>query len=163
MPIKNSKQKSDELFNHVLDHQWVVEKGEVLFTQGSDFNGIYILRSGSFKYLYEDNIVSYSQGAPKVLEFFLTGDIMGLDSLHLSKYSGTVIALEPSSVCCISASKLLAVLPKYPEVLYDLVTKMSKMNERMVRKTHESLSAKDRILKFNAAFVREFKSSRNSR
>lgn len=144
--LKTLKQRSDDLFNSVLDHQWVVERGETLFTQGSEFNGIYILRSGSFKYIHEDNRVSYTQDAPKVLEFFLAGDVMGLDSLHLAKYAGSVVALESSSVCCVSAKKLLAILPSYPDLLHDLVTKMSKMNERMVRKTHESLSAKDRIL-----------------
>ena len=131
-----------DVFESLIGNQFIVERGDILFRQGKTFEGIYILRSGAFKYIY-NNKKSLSD---KVLEFFLTGDIIGLDCLHLPSYAGTAVALESCSVCFIPHKKLLAYLPSYPNLLQALVKKMSQLNARVVHRSHESLSARDRIL-----------------
>jgi len=132
------------VFKSLLGNQFIVERGDSLFKQGKPVDGVYILRSGSFKYIYNNTKVNPFQD--KILEFFLNGDIMALDCLHLPAYAGTAIALESSSVCCISHKKLLSILPSYPNLLHELVKKMSQLNERVVHRSHESLSARGRIL-----------------
>lgn len=131
-----------DVFQSLIGNQFIIERGDILFRQGRSFEGVYILRSGSFKYIY-NNKKSLPE---KVLEFFLTGDIIGLDCLHLPAYAGTAVALESCSVCFIPHKKLLAYLSSYPNLLQALVKKMSQLNARVVHRSHESLSARERIL-----------------
>lgn len=156
--VKSLSQQSPEVLKSLVLDQGVLEKSDMLFKQGQAVDGLYVLRSGSFKYVYNDP----RKNQPKVLEFFLSGDIMGLDSLHLSKYSGTLIALECSSVCRISHKKLLSVLPSTPSLLHDLVTTMSQMNERVVWRTYESLNAQERILTLMQRFSKHAQDSGQS-
>lgn len=71
-----------------------LKKREPLIMQGMALNSLFIVRSGSLK-----QVVLAGQGERIVTGFFLPGDVVGLDSIARKHYSGSVLAMEKSSVC----------------------------------------------------------------
>ncbi|MEO5345280.1 MAG: helix-turn-helix domain-containing protein [Magnetococcus sp. YQC-9] len=77
-----------------LSRRRPVAKGTLLIDVGLPFDGIYAIKSGSFK--------SYSlaeQSGEQILGFFLPGELIGLDAMRSGSYGYSVMALEASTVC----------------------------------------------------------------
>ena len=52
--VKSLSQQSPEVLKSLVLDQGVLEKSDMLFKQGQAVDGLYVLRSGSFKYVYND-------------------------------------------------------------------------------------------------------------
>ncbi len=72
----------------------VLNQGEHLYRQGDEPTALYVVRSGSIKsYLITDD------GEEQVLEFFLPGDVLGLDAMGTDNCNSSSVALETASIC----------------------------------------------------------------
>lgn len=71
-----------------------IENGGELIRAGQEFNKLYAVKSGMFKALTE-----IGDGGSQVVDFFLPGEMIGLDAIHDRVHLYKVIALEDSSVC----------------------------------------------------------------
>lgn len=83
-----------EQINRFLSRRQQVGKGEMLFRHGQTFNGVYAVKSGSFK-----SIALLEHQGEQILGFHLPGELMGLDALQSPHYTCGVVALEAGSVC----------------------------------------------------------------
>ncbi len=79
----------------------LVRRNKALFYAGDDFRYLYVVTSGVFK--------SYrisTEGTQKVLDFYLPGDIIGLDAIARRRYTHNVVALDTSNVCLLSYTEV---------------------------------------------------------
>ena len=73
-----------------------VKRGEALFRVGDSFEAVYAVRLGFLK-----SIVLSSDGREQVTNFFMAGDMVGVDGIASGVHSCDVIALEDTEVCMI--------------------------------------------------------------
>jgi len=89
-----------------------------LFQQGSSAQHLYIVKSGGFK-----THSSLATGSLRIHEFFLPGELIGLDSMAGGIALTTATAIEDSLVCRINYLQLAALRREFP-LLSDLAVKM---------------------------------------
>lgn len=77
-----------------IAHPRPAHQGQTICTIGDPCNGIYIVRSGSFKSFCLDE-----HGQIQVLGFHLPGEIFGINGILTGRYSQFVEALGTASVC----------------------------------------------------------------
>ncbi|OGA43391.1 MAG: transcriptional regulator [Betaproteobacteria bacterium RIFCSPLOWO2_12_FULL_63_13] len=79
-------------------------RGEELYRAGDQFGAIYSIRSGSFK-----KEVALEDGRQQVIDFLMSGDVLGMDGIGTDRYSCNAVALEDSVVCVIPFVRLEAI------------------------------------------------------
>lgn len=84
------KQKVDSL----IHRRKQIENGGVLIRAGEEFNKLYAVKAGMLKAVTE-----FDDGRSQVVDFFLPGELIGLDAIHDRVHLYKVIALEDSNVC----------------------------------------------------------------
>lgn len=77
-----------------------IKKGEALYPAGTEFSGLYAVKSGSFK-----SILSSSDGDAQIVGFHMPGELIGFDGYD-SFHTSSVVALENSMVCKVPNSHL---------------------------------------------------------
>lgn len=97
----NTLSPQPHLQNLVHHKKPLLHAKENLFNQGSPFENIYIIRSGSVK----TSIVSQN-GEEHITGFYFPGDVVGTDGISISRYASTATALETASVCSIPFAEL---------------------------------------------------------
>lgn len=68
-------------------------RGEHLVLQGEPFQGIHVVRAGSFKSVFHTH-----DGQEQVTGFYVEGDVLGLDGLARDRHESSAVALEDSDV-----------------------------------------------------------------
>ena len=71
-----------------------IRRGEALYRAGDYFNNLYVVRLGFLK-----STVMSSDGREQVTNFFMAGEMIGLDGISSNVYSCDVVALEDTEVC----------------------------------------------------------------
>ena len=66
-----------------------IRRGEALYRAGDYFNNLYVVRLGFLK-----STVMSSDGREQVTNFFMAGEMIGLDGISSNVYSCDVVALE---------------------------------------------------------------------
>jgi len=89
-----------------------------LFQQGSSAQYLYVVKSGGFK-----SHSSLATGSLRIHEFFLPGELIGLDSMAGGVALTTATAVEDSLVCRIDYVQLAGLRREFP-LLSDLAVKM---------------------------------------
>lgn len=73
-----------------------IKRGDVLFRAGNRFENLYVVRLGFLK-----GTVMSSDGREQVTNFFMAGEVIGLDGISSGVHSCDVVALEDTEVCVI--------------------------------------------------------------
>jgi len=69
-----------------------IDRGQRLFSAGDPVRYLYLIHSGS--------CISYEESeSPKVMSFFLPGELVGIEDIGESRHSHTAVALENGSLC----------------------------------------------------------------
>ena len=85
----------------VVKNRKVISKGSHIFRGGDTARSIYVVRSGSVKsYMLMEN------GEEQVLNFYMPGDVFGLDAMGSDCHISSTIALENTTVCKLPLSGL---------------------------------------------------------
>lgn len=93
----------DEICLEKIVHRRVpVASGETLVVCGESSEMLYAVKSGMFK-----SVLYTHDGAERVVDFFVPGELIGLDAMDCGGYRHTVIAVEDSSVCVLEIQQLL--------------------------------------------------------
>lgn len=87
--------------SHPRNSHRVFHRRDNLFSVGDNFDGIYVLRSGSAK-----SIITSKNGEEHITKFYYPGDMLGIDGFDGHKHTHTVCFLETSSVCLIKESEI---------------------------------------------------------
>jgi len=85
----------------IVKNRKVLSKGDYIFRGGDDAKAIYVVSSGSVKsYMLMEN------GEEQVLNFYMPGDVFGLDAMGGNRHVSSTVALENATVCKLPLSGL---------------------------------------------------------
>ncbi|MDX1571015.1 MAG: helix-turn-helix domain-containing protein [Xanthomonadales bacterium] len=85
----------------VVERRFPIAKKQRLFTAQTKQQAIYVVKSGSLKTCEVD-----IDGDEQILDFYLPGDVLGLEDLSRGKHCADAIALEDSWLCSVPAPRL---------------------------------------------------------
>jgi len=85
----------------VVKNKKQLEKGGHIFRGGEKAKAIYVVSSGSVK-----SYVLMENGEEQVLNFYMPGDVFGLDAMGSNYYVSSTVALENTTVCKLPLSGL---------------------------------------------------------
>ncbi|MCI0508472.1 CRP/FNR family transcriptional regulator [Chromohalobacter marismortui] len=83
-----------ETFSAISRQISPLRKRQTLFAQGEALKSLYIVRCGSLKQVYRD-----ITDEAHITQFYLPGEVVGLDAISTGFHPGTTQALETTSVC----------------------------------------------------------------
>jgi len=106
---------------HVIQKRAVFKRGEALLKSGDEFDSIYAVSSGSFK-----NEHISPDGTQQITNFFLPGEIIGLNAVGTNVHTTQTVALETSSVCEIKFTQLEEIMAELPNLHREVLALMSK-------------------------------------
>ncbi len=78
----------------VVKNRKVLSKGDHIFRGDDDADAIYVVSSGSIK-----SYMLTEDGEEQVLNFYMPGDVFGLEAMGSRHHLSSTIALEPTSFC----------------------------------------------------------------
>jgi CRP/FNR family transcriptional regulator len=132
-------------FAEMARHKRKIQGGTRLFSAGSVFASIYVVRSGTFK-----TVTVSHEGTPKIMGFYLPGDLIGLDAVADGVYGSDGIALEDSEVCVLPINSLLSLASAFPDLLKEFVRVLSAEITRDHRLSTllASMDAEQRVARF---------------
>jgi len=110
-----------DALDDIIKRRKPLQKGEYLFHNGTEFNAIYAVRSGSIKTYTESE-----QGDEQITGLYLPGELLGLDAIHNQQHPCSAIALETTSLCEIPFNILEELSEKVPSLNQQLFRIMSK-------------------------------------
>ena len=85
----------------VVKNRKLLSKGNHIFRGGDNTKAIYVVSSGSVKsYMLMEN------GEEQVLNFYMPGDVFGLDAMGSNNHISSTVALEDTAICKIPLAGL---------------------------------------------------------
>ena len=78
----------------LVKNRKVYLRGEHIFRAEDDAEAIYVISSGSVK-----SYMIMEDGEEQVLNFYLAGDVLGLDGMGADSYISSTVALETTTIC----------------------------------------------------------------
>ncbi len=85
----------------LVKNRKALSKGKHIFRGGDDTEAIYVVSGGSLK-----SYILMEDGEEQVLNFYLPGDVFGLDAMGSHCHISSTIALETTTVCKLPLSGL---------------------------------------------------------
>ena len=135
----------DQLRAHVQVLRRRLEPGQYLYRAGQPFQALYLIQVGSVKTceLSED-------GREQVTGFRLAGELLGVESIGLSTYSGDVVALESTEVWELPYPPVLMACLRIPELHRRLTSAMAEeiRRDRSWMLALGTLTAEQRVAAF---------------
>ena len=119
---------SKSQLKHISDNksETKFEKGEVVFSEGANLNGIYCIKSGNGKLSKLS-----SNGKDQIVRFVKAGELLGYRSVIADKSAGlTVTAINDMQACFISKDEIFQMLKTNPDFSLDIFrTACNDLNE----------------------------------
>lgn len=130
----------------------VAEAGTTLFAEGAHNSHLYTVLSGwGFRYKTLEN------GQRQILNFVLSGDLIGLQGSLLGEMQHSVEALSDMMLCVFERTRLYELYSKHPSLAFD-VTWLASKEERIL--DEHLLSVGQRTAEARAAYLLSFIFSR---
>ncbi|PVZ42649.1 helix-turn-helix domain-containing protein [Pseudomonas sp. CC120222-01a] len=130
-----------------------IRKGSALFNANDPLTTLYAVRCGSFK-----TSLNTAEGQGVVINFWMPGNVLGLDAIATEHHVCDAIALEDSEVCPVPYRRLQALARNFPVLQQSLNRLMS----REIVREHErvlmlcNLTAEQRLASFLVGLSRRF-------
>ncbi|QJC31956.1 fumarate/nitrate reduction transcriptional regulator Fnr [Enterobacteriaceae endosymbiont of Donacia versicolorea] len=105
----------------IIKRKKLIKKGEILFRSKDRMHSLFTVKSGTIK--------SYNftkKGTEQIIRFYLTSDLIGLDTINNGIYHNFTKALETSMLCEIPISLLNSIFFKIPSFGEKIINLMSK-------------------------------------
>lgn len=154
---KNLDDQELREFERIVQKLRPLQKGEHIFRAGEQFAAIVSVRSGSFK-----SYVINEEGEEQVLGFHLPGELIGLDAIHSTTHTASVVALDTSSVCALNFESVSHMARHLPELQAELFRVMSR-NIAELEANSADLTADERIARFLLSLSSRFEQRGYSR
>jgi CRP/FNR family transcriptional regulator, anaerobic regulatory protein len=103
------------LLDSVVEHRQL-EAGATLYMAGQKRCSVWVVSAGALKTCEVD-----MDGHEQVVGFHAGGDVLGLERLEVPAHRGFALALEPTSVCRVPVTRLVARLSAMPELWRDML------------------------------------------
>lgn len=114
-----------DLIDEVVTRQETIASGQHLVTAGQPFAEIVAVRSGAFQ-----TTTQLASGEEQVIDFFLPGELIGLDAVGGGSYPHKVEALGESSICRFKLSRLHLLKHHVGEFQQQLIRALSRKSRR---------------------------------
>tara|TARA_Y100000031_G_scaffold131469_1_gene151843 strand:- start:975 stop:1676 length:702 start_codon:yes stop_codon:yes gene_type:complete len=101
-------------FETMVGQRPAMVRGNFLYQTGDVFEGLYAVKSGSFK-----TTISASDGEDQITGFYLPGELFGFDGFD-DHHSCSAVALEHSCVCELPLSSIDQLVVKIPSLRREL-------------------------------------------
>ncbi|WP_085622708.1 MULTISPECIES: helix-turn-helix domain-containing protein [unclassified Pseudomonas] len=130
-----------------------IRRGAALFNANDPLTMLYAVRCGSFK-----SSLNTVEGQGVVINFWMPGDVLGLDAIATEHHVCDAIALEDSEVCPVPYRRLQTLARDFPVLQQSLNRLMS----REIVREHErvlmlcNLTAEQRLASFLVGLSRRF-------
>lgn len=114
------------------------EKGNMIFTEGSDANTLFFINTGKIK-LFKYN----KDGKEQILHILTDGDFFGeLDLIKSSKYKFNAKAMDDAKICTLTKNEVKNIIMKKPEISIKL---LESVGERLsaIENLAQNLSTND--------------------
>ena len=108
-------------FEEIVKQPRPLQRGQRIFKSGDPFSSIYIVRSGMVQ-VY----TTMNSGEQQVISFNLPGELVGLDGVSNDEFTSTAEAVEMTSLCEISFSKLEHIMTQIAPLQHHLHQIMSR-------------------------------------
>ena len=110
-----------EELEQVVETLGPLHRGDYLFHQGHAFKALYVVRSGYLKaYALSES------GEEHVLGFFMSGELLGLDSISSNRKQCSATVLDTSMVCRLPFDELSIICIRVPALQRQLLRLMSR-------------------------------------
>ncbi len=119
LPVGLNVTELKQLDSLIQKHR-LIQKGRFIYRTGDSFTHLYAIRSGSVK-----AYTLTSDGQIQMTDFFLLGEIMGLDAIATKRYHSNAVALQTTSICEIPFHQLEQLSLKIPALQQQLFRLMS--------------------------------------
>jgi CRP/FNR family transcriptional regulator len=147
--------KAGELdrFGDIAAAKRKVARGASLYRPGEAFESLYAVRSGAFK-----TVGVSHDGEEKVTGFYLSGELLGLDSISSGRHAYSAVALEDSEVCAIpfaALEKMAASVPMLQHKLFKVLSGDISRDQGLMLLLG-SMSAEQRLAAFLLSLSRRY-------
>jgi CRP/FNR family transcriptional regulator len=125
--------------------QLQLPKNGSLYTAGSSFKGVFVLRRGSSK-----TVSTGDSGNTQIVRIDLGGDVLGLDGFATGCHTTSVVALESSTFCFVPSDKLMQIVKRRPALQEKLLRAMAQTLVHLQRAAYAlaGANAEQRIADF---------------
>lgn len=118
-------------------------RNTVVFHEGEECRGLYIVESGSVK-IYRES----ADAREHVIYIATTGDTFGEAALFLGRgYPASAAAMQDSVLILLHKDEFLGLLREHPEICFRMMAAMAEWSHRLVNSI-ESLTLKDASARF---------------
>ena len=130
-----------------------VKRGDALFRAGDRFENLYAVRLGFLK-----STVMSSDGREQVTNFYMAGELIGLDGISSGVHSCDVVALEDTEVCVVPYERLEEVATSMRSVGAHLLKRLSRevVRQHGVMLLLGSMHAEERLAAFLLSLSQRF-------
>lgn len=98
------------------------KKREVVFMEGDECAGLYIIRTGRVKI-----VRSSHAGKEQIIKILKPGDMLGFEVLYGGKlYKNTAVAMEDCELCYMEKNSFFSIVVKEPEISKKLIISMGR-------------------------------------
>jgi len=104
----------------IIQRNYHLSKGELLFDSEMSFKSVYVVRSGSFK-----TTLATADGRQQVTGFYFPGEFIGMDAIYQQRYQSDAKALESSTVCQVPFEKLQELSASIPSLQTKMLSRLS--------------------------------------
>jgi len=119
LPIALQATDLDSL-DEVIKRGRPIQKGEMLFKQGDDFNAVFAIRTGAVK-----SFTVARSGEEQITGFHLASELVGLSGYAEDVYPLSAKALETTTVCELPLDKLEVLCDEIPGLRKQIMRNMS--------------------------------------
>ncbi|ASP40297.1 transcriptional regulator FNR [Bacterioplanes sanyensis] len=118
LPLSLSDNDMDRL-DDIIRRGRPIQKGQLLFQQGEEFQSVYAVRTGALK-----TYTLASNGEEQITGFHLASELIGLAGYDNGEYPLTAKALETTTVCEIPLTQLESLADDLPDLRRQLMRNM---------------------------------------
>jgi CRP/FNR family transcriptional regulator len=131
--------------DQIVSRREKVATGQALAAAGQPMKELIAVKSGAFV-----STVLLANGDEQVVDFYLPGELIGLESLSGRRYPQAIVALEQSSICRFDLSRLYLLEERMVELQQHLIDALSKqaLRDQWVPLLMGAKSAEQRIALF---------------
>ncbi len=108
-------------FECLVDEIGPLHAGDFVFRDGDAFHALYAVRAGMVKTYSIDR-----EGREQITGFFLPGELVGLDAVHVGHFRSHAVALDTSMVCRMSFPRVNELSRRWPELQQELLGAFSR-------------------------------------
>lgn len=141
LPLGLSQEEESHL-DCLIEKQSIVAKGKTICEQGSEYSGLYVIKSGAFKAIYSDGERDI------ITAFYLPGEFFGVEAITDDTYPTSIVALQDSAVCTLSFDRLLELMRKIPSLQKHFIGLLSQNLKEVNYQILHHHTAEERLMIF---------------